>query len=276
MVKEIPPLKARAQSIHWALKCIRDNAGNYQKIETCILSQWRAISLRSKPPSEKKSVRAVFGPTLRHLQLVMGQGDRLELMSKGEELLSTYEKEGETVYKKALARHLLKLERDQWASLISELEKLRSPTSIDTLMDYLKRQGYLVTRDRLKKLLSYYEYVDLVKLDGTEIKLRKTQLEVLQKGIDMVPSKEKFIKILFRAYENVKRASNDPYVPIPIIREVICDETGIWPDDFYKLLAGIQKETDSYLIHLTQPMTRKAGGIRLGGKYLYYIAIYKK
>jgi len=30
------------------------------------------------------------------------------------------------------------------------------------------------------------------------------------------------------------------------------------------------------LIHLTEPMQRKSGGIRLAGRYLYYIAVYKK
>jgi hypothetical protein len=283
----MPSLKARAEWLPWALKCIRENSGNYEKMQDCILTNWRNISQRTKPPTERNALRAVFGPSLRHLQLVMGEGDSITLMSKGKELLEIYERGGESEFKRLLAKHLLKLEKERWVGIALELQKFSRGVSEDEFLTHLSSTYNTdVSRDKLRKMLLYYSYVGLVKIEGRNITLREKQLKALLEGIDVELSDEEFIKALATAYEKLRATSSaeklsptlsaSPYVPIPDLRETVCEMTGIWPDEFYRRLEAIPKETDSYLIHLSQPMMRKPGGIRIGGKYLYYAAIYKK
>lgn len=278
MNKVTPSLKARAEWIPWTLQCIRDNRGNYHKMQNCILAHWRKVSQRTKPPTEKNSLRAVFGPTLRHLQLIIGDGNNIELMSKGKELLETYERYGETSFKRALAKHLLKLDRERWCGVISKLKILRGPMTEKKFLSHLQitDSDSKVTLDKLRKLLSYYAYVGLVKLESGTVTIRQKQVEMLLKGIDVKLSEKGFFEALHKAYEKLSLACGGPYVSIPDLREEVCEKTGMWPDDFYKMLESIPKETGDYLIHLSQPMLRKPGGIKIGGKYLYYVAIYKK
>jgi len=275
---QVPALKAKAEWLPWTLQCIRDNNGNYKRIENCIMVKWLNTSRRTKAPSTKNSLRAVFGPTLRHLQLVMGEGDRLELMSKGRELLDVYEEEGEIAFKKTLAKHLIKLDRDRWGGLIFELERLGGNVTDTQILNKMegKQEGQL-TKDKLRKALLYYEYVGLLVIEGETIKLRKPIFQSLMAGVDVKVSSQQFIEALIKSYDRLQPESGgNPYISIPTLREGVCEELGFWPDDFYKLLEEIPKETSDYLIHLSQPMVRKRGGIRLGDKYLYYIAIYKK
>ena len=275
---QIPALKAKAEWLPWALQCIRDYSGNYRKIEDCIMVKWLNISQRTKAPSTKNSLRAVFGPTLRHLQLIMGDGDRLELMSKGKELLNIYEEHGEIAFKKSLAKHLIKLDQDRWGELIFEIDKLGDNTTDNQILNEMevKQEGQL-TKDKLRKVLLYYEYVGLLAIEGKTIKIRKPIFRNLVKGVDVKVSNSKFIEALIKSYDKLQpKSGGNPYIPIPALREAVCEQLGFWPDDFYRLLEEIPKETSEYLIHLSQPMIRKLGGIRLGDKYLYYAAIYKK
>jgi hypothetical protein len=275
---QIPALKAKAEWLPWALQCIRDYSGSYRRIENCIMAKWSNASRRTKAPSTKNSLRAVFGPTLRHLQLVMGEGDRLELMSKGKELLNLYEEQGEIAFKKALARHLIKLDKERWGGLIFLIDKLGGDTTDDKVLNEMegKQEGQL-TMDKLRKALLYYVYVGLLTFEGKTIKLRSPTLKNLLKGVDVKVSSSQFAEALIQSYNRLQPASGgNPYIPIPALREAVCEDLGFWPDDFYRLLEEIPKENSEYLIHLSQPMVRKLGGIKLGDKYLYYVAIYKK
>ena len=104
MTRTIPSLKARPEWIPRALQCIQEHTGNFGDMENCIVSHWRNTSQRTKPPSSRNALRAVFGPTLRHLQLIMGEGDEIKLMSKGKKLLKAYERQGEAGFKRILAK----------------------------------------------------------------------------------------------------------------------------------------------------------------------------
>lgn len=275
---QIPALKAKAEWLPWALQCIRDYSGDYRKIEDCIMVKWLNVSRRTKAPSTKNSLRAVFGPTLRHLQFIMGDGDRLELMSKGKELLNVYEEQGEIAFKKSLAKHLIKLDQDRWGGLIFKIDKLGDNTTDNQVLNEMEgRQEGQLTKDKLRKALLYYEYVGLLAIEGKIIKLRKPIFKNLVTGVDVKVSSSQFVEALIKSYDRLQPESGgNPYIPIPALREAVCEELRFWPDDFYELLEEIPKETSEYLIHLSQPMVRKLGGIRLGDKYLYYAAIYKK
>ena len=280
MPEQVPSLKAKAEWIPPALQMIRDNEGNYETMQEAVASYWQKVSVRVRSPSKRNSLRAVFGPTLRHLQLISGEGDSVRLTSKGNEVLKAWESGGDTAFKKAFARHLVKLDKDRWVGLIFELQKHVKPVDIDEFLEHLKKKypDSDISKDKLQKLLrNYYEYVGLVQIEEASVVLRKRQLEILVKGIDFVPSEQGFLQALLTAYEELqKEASGNPYIPIPHLREKTCSITGMWPDDFDKLMMRIPKETSDYIIHLTQPMLRKPGGIRFAGKYLYFIAIFRK
>ena len=275
---EIPALKAKAEWLPWALQCFRDHNGDYRKIEDCILTKWQKASQRTKSPSTRNSLRAVFGPSLRHLQLIMGEHDKLQLMSKGNELLRVYDDLGEAEFKKAFAKHLVKLDKERWGGVIFEIQNLGGNITSEKLSDALEsRQQGRNIKDKIRKVLLYYEYVGLVHIEGESVKLRERVLEAITKGLNVRISDSQFLEVMFSAYEKLHaKAGGNPYVAIPEIREEVCGVLGLWPDDFYEILRKIPKETSEYLIHLSQPMVRKPGGIKLGEKYLYYLAINKK
>jgi len=278
ITRTLPSLKAKPEWLPWTLKCILNHIGNYKEIQYCITKHWRDASIRKKPPLEKNAIRAVFGPTLRHLQLIMNEGDNIILTSKGKELLKTYENEGELSYKQFLAKHLIKFEKERWMPVISELRKIETPINENILLENLNfAYNVKISLDKLKKILLYYKYIGLVHFDHKNIVLHKKQLDLLIKDKEVSLTDEQFIQVLIESYDKlVSESQGSHYITLPSLREHVCEKTGIWPDDFYRMLRNIQKESPNYIIHLSQPMTRKPGGIYIGEKYLYYIAIYKK
>jgi hypothetical protein len=198
-------------------------------------------------------------------------------MSKGKELLEVYKVSGEAAFKKALAKHLVKLDTERWGGLIFEIKRLGSVVTDKQLLKSLENKQGQITKDKLRRALGYYKYTGLITVEGEKVRLRVPVLRNLMKGLDTRVSASKFVKTLLSAYERLQAGTGrSPYVSIPELREAVCEEIGFWPDDFYELLKEIPKETSQYLIHLSQPMERKPGGLKLGGKYLFYIAIYKK
>ncbi len=272
----IPSLKARPEWLPGALYCIEQFSGNYEDMVECIVEKWKSQSHRTKAPSRRNSLRAVFGPTLRHLQLMMGEGDKIRLMSKGRELLKVYQKEGESSFKRALATHLVKLDKERWSGVIFEIERLGANVSYQSLLRHLQSiiAVSALSSDRLRKFINYYAYVGLLKFEGDIIQLRHRQLSMVEKGLEPAISDQDFVDSLLASYRSLSpERYGSPYVPIPELRETVCADLDIWPDDFDKMLRQIPKENSHYLIHLTQPMSRQTGGIELSGKYLYYIAI---
>ena len=279
MERTLPALKAKANLIPGVLVIIRDNAGSYSKIEEAVINLWRRESNRKKPPTGRNSMRAVFGPTLRHLHLIRGERDDIKLLPPGKKLLEQYEKGGEPAYKKSLARHLVKLDNDKWLNILGYLRDSNKKHSTSELLDILRQRSpdSMINDERLTKFLLYCEYVGLVYTRNRSVTLRISQYEISTRNTYKQLSDREFFNILHQQYELLRsQGEGSPYVPIPDIRDTVCERSGIWLDDFDKKLRNIPRETDDYLVQLTQPMVRKPKGITIGGKYLYYIAIYKK
>lgn len=279
MIKNLPSLKAKPQLIPPVLRCIRDNAGNYKKMESCVAALWQERSQRTKVPTVRNSLRAVFGPSLRHLQLIRGERDSLILMPMGKKLCDSYESEGEPGYKREFAKHFVRLDRDEGMSVLSELKRMGGATSVEGLLNRLKTENpeSSVTEDRLRKFILYCNYLNLVKVGDGKVELRELQFRNSLHGIDISLSDKEFVEVLTKKYGELRvEIHGSPYVAIPDLRDSVCEVTGISPDYFNKKLQELPKETSSYLVHLTEPMQRKPGGIRLAGRYLFYAAVYKK
>lgn len=279
MSKHLPSLKAKPELIPFVLRCVRNNLGHYRKMEECVATLWQESSQRVKKPTVRNSLRAVFGPSLRHLQLIRGEGDSLILMPQGKNVLNRYESEGEASFKNAFAKHFIRLDRDEGMGILLELRELREPVSVEFLLKHLrvKNPGSQITEDRLRKFLLYCNYLSLVKFGDEKVGLREPQFTNYLQGIDVKLSGSEFIDVLARQYEELRaEIHGSPYIAIPDLRDSVCEATGISLDYFNEKLKNVPKETSQYLIHLTEPMQRKSGGIRLAGRYLYYIALYKK
>lgn len=273
----IPPLKARPETIIHILQIIANNEGDFKKIEDGVIDYWKKTSIRRTEPSRRNSLRAVFGPTLRHLQLIRGEGDEIKLLPKARELLVSYEHGGTIPFKQKLAEHLVKLEETRWASVLPPLRN-QEFISIDSLMKNVLRRypESAVDKSKLRKYLAYLEYVGLISSKNGEIALRKSLYENTVAGLQRSISTDQFLKVLFDIYSDLRTKQTSSYVPIPEIKDAVCERLGIWPDQFDEIMTKIPKETGEYLIHLTQPMVRESGGLKIGGKYFYYISVYTK
>lgn len=279
MGKSLPPLKAKANLIPGVLGIIRDNQGSYGNIEQAIIDFWRSESKRRKPPTSRNSMRAVFGPTLRHLQLIRGERDSIRLLPLGKKLLEEYEERGEAGYIKLLAKHIVKLDKENWLNVLGYLRESGKSHTFGDLLNGVRSQtpDGVINEERLTKLLLYCQYVGLVSVKNRSVVLRGSQYDRCTRNSCARLNNEDFVRLLYEAYEMLRSASEgSPYVSIPDVRDVVCEKGGIWLDDFDKKLINIPKETEEYLIQLTQPMVRKPDGLTIGGVYLYYIAIYKK
>jgi len=277
MTREIPPIKARPETVIHILQIIEDNEGSFKKIEDGVIDYWKRTSIRRTEPSRRNSMRAVFGPTLRHLQLIRGEGDEIKLLPKAKELLVSYKQGGTVLFKQKLAEHLLKLEETRWVNVLSALQNCES-VSTESLMKTLMTEypESIINKSKLSKYLAYLEYVGLISSKNGQISLRKSLYEMTIAGLQKEISADQFMKTLFDTYSEQRAKQTSSYVPIPEIRDAVCEKLGIWPDQFDEMLTGIPKETDRYLIHLTQPMIRESSGLKIGGKYFYYISVYTK
>ena len=277
VAKNIPPLKARPETIIHILLIIEGSEGNFKKIEEGVIDYWRKTSIRRREPSRKNSLRAVFGPTLRHLQLIRGEGDGIKLLPKAKELLESYERGGEISFKQKFAEHLVKLEETRWVRILSVLEN-HEFISIELLLNTVLGEycDSVIDKSKLMKYLAYLEYAGLVSTKKGEIALRKPLYENTLAGLQKDTSLDEFLKALFEGYEELRKRQTSSYVPIPEVKDTVVEKLGIWPDQFDEWLRKIPKETNEYLIHLTQPMVRESGGLEIAGKYFYYISVIHK
>ena len=86
---------------------------------------------------------------------------------------------------------------------------------------------------------------------------------------------EEYMKILdigkLRSYYHFS-----PYIQISKLRKEVRKELSISDTEFDKQFLEIKRETSQYLIHVTQPMLRGFGGVRINNKYYHYIGIFNK
>lgn len=273
---DLPAFKARPEWIGPVLALIKENEGNYSSLQHEVAAWWRAQSGRSKPPSIRNSLRAVFGPTLRHLRLIRGDGERMTVTHLGTRLLAA-RGEGEPAFKKEFAAQLVRLDAESWVKVLPYVEGRGRRVPAEQILEYFQTSypEIHVDRQKVNKYLNYFAYVGLIDISDTHVDLRIRQYQAAKTGAWAPrPSDSEFAQAVEDTYDHLSRGR--AYVPIPLVRDAVCRQFGIWDEEFDEMLANIPKETDRRIIQLTAPMARAAGGLHIGDTYVYYVAVHRK
>lgn len=290
MTREIPAVKARYQYIPYILEIVNRNKGNYHLMVKELHRFICSKSSRHKFPSIESAVNMTL-PTLRLLRLAQGKEDDTRLSVKGEIMLRTSQNSGgeivESKFRKTFAKHLLELEKRYYVPVIDIAQKLGKNVqggltfSETGLLEYIKTTfgGEVASSDRLRKWLSYLEFVGFIHMigNGNIYQVHDHQIRAATAKDVKVPE-GKFRRELMKKYERLSHDRESPYVPIPDLRESVLRsfDGRLWDEDFDDMLKKIKKEDNRYVINFAEPMYPKIDGFRLDGSYYYYIIIRDK
>jgi hypothetical protein len=282
---EIPAVKLSPELVFGMLDIIDRFEGDPQKVREEIIKYYRSKSLRKKTPSPKNIVRAVTFPSLRHLDLIEGFWPKVSLNPDGKIVLNAYREHGVSEAKRKFGLILCRIdERTGWVikTLLNLAERNKVtefPRFISVLGDRFEVTSEKETRvlaDRLKRWLYYLEYVGFIEQEKDMIKVNQAIVESCEKGTGVKVSTPQFTALLIKKYKELARQEGSVYVPIPKLRDAVCEETGMLKDEFYEILRSIKFATNRYTIMLSEPMLRQKGGITVGNKYYYYLSIYER
>ncbi len=88
-------------------------------------------------------------------------------------------------------------------------------------------------------------------------------------------SNAEFEESLWNHYRLLKPlARGSPYVPIPTIREAVCNEFSMSSFKFDKILKSLIASPGMMRVIPATPIEPKEGGLAIGKKYYYSIAVY--
>ena len=231
--------------------------------------------------SMRNAVYALALPTLRQLNLITGRGKYVQLDVDGNLLLETFEKDGSEAYMRLLAKIILRADREN-ANVLGILRKSKKNrfTKKEIVRELSKHNIETSERDdRLVKWLRTLKYVGLIDRSNEHYRLNNYQINALQKDTNV--SSEAFSASLIKSYEKIvsKRRGN-PYIPIPVLEREVCSllsDEGFTTFDFRKRLVDMKnKKMDNYRIFFSKPGAREAKGLRIDGKYYYYVALFRE
>lgn len=164
MGEKVPALKLQPQTLPFGklLETIDAYSGSYKLLEENIYNLWASTSRRVKPPSKRNSLRAVIGPSLRHLGLVRGEGNDFRLTGEGKRLVEAFKNGGEAELKKELAVHLVHIDREDWLGILDKLQCAGNNLPISAIChpccDETMPPG--IDEGNLRKYLKFFEYCD--------------------------------------------------------------------------------------------------------------------
>lgn len=280
MSQRLPALKLQPHTLPLGklLEAIDSNAGNYQRIEEALYNLWLESTRRTRAPTKRNSLRAVIGPSLRHLGLARGEGNDFRLTGAGKRLLDAFRKWGEPRLKKELAAHLVRADKSNWVGLLGRLKQAGGQQPLTSILGQLRSElgESAIDQDKLRKYLKFFTYTELISFQDGTIRLRQKQADAAEAYSFRTLSEQELVRLVQEAYTKLRIPSVSPFVPIPDIRDEVCKQTGLFSDDFDMLLARIQRETRDYILQFSQPMVRRPGGLHVGNTYFYYLAIYPR
>lgn len=278
MANLLPALKLQPHTLPLGqlLEAVDNHTGNYKQIEEAVYRVWLGSTRRTRAPNKRNALRAVIGPSLRHLGLARGEGNDFRLTGAGKRLLEAYQTSGEPRMKKELAAHLVRVDKDYWVDLLGRLRQAGGRLPLMSILDQLRGElvNSEVDQDKLRKYLKFFEYADLVSFQDGDIRLHQKQADAAQAYSFRTLSEQEFVQALKEAYTRRVDRTRSPFVAIPVLRDEVCERTGLFSDDFDLLLMRVPRETEEYILQFSQPMVRRPGGLHVGNIYLYYLAIY--
>jgi hypothetical protein len=285
MSTQIPAVKLSPKLVFGMLKIVDQNEGNPEKMREDMIKYYRSESIREKTPTPKNIVRAVTLPSLRHLDLIEGYWPRVSINPNGKNILKAYNTHGKSEAIRRFGQILCRIDR-KTGSVTELLLSKRNDHNMISFSDVVRslKAGYgaksekeiRVISDRLKRWLQYLKYIGFIELNGSLIKVNRSVILNCQEDKRVEISSKQFVELLRRDYRELVRKEGSVYVPIPKLRDLICDETGMLKDEFYDMLQSIKFATNTYSILLSEPMLREKGGITVGNKYYYYLSIYER
>ena len=281
----IPAVKLSPKLVFGMLDIIDRWRDSPERMKEEIVKYYRSESIREKVPTPKNIVRAVTFPSLRHLDLVEGFWPKVSINPNGKTVLNAFHKQGSPEAKRKLGVILYRID-EKADSVIKYLLDLAVRhdivqfSHIESLLeeefDVKTEKETRILNDRLKRWLQYLEYVEFIEQEGQMIKVNKAIIDHCAKGKKAETSTQQFTELLIRKYKELVREEGSVYVPIPKLRDAVCEETGLLKDEFYDMLRSTKFTTETYSIMLSEPMLREKGGITVGNKYYYYISIYER
>ncbi len=193
-------------------------------------------------------------------------------------LLRAYGESGAS-YRRELARHFVRWDLEG-PHLLDELSQ---PFCRLTLAELARNSSSGLPRevleDRLSRILPFYEAAGLVTREGDRFVANNGQIRAARAPNPLPrPSREEFVLALLDEYDQLTRSRSSPVVPIPLLERAVADRFGgrLWSDEFRTMLSTLPQETPEYVMHFSQPMSREPMGIRVAGRYFYYVQIHRR
>jgi hypothetical protein len=279
--REIPALKIKPDTISYILSIIKKNEHNYSVITNEIYAYLINLSKRTQKPSPKNLVRAVALPSLRHLKLIEGDENDIQLTPQGNSLyyssLNNLNLVDDSKFRKEFAKYLILLEEKYYVSIINELKTYNKIKISDFSIYLFEEKNYKFSFDRFHRWLNYLKYVGFISVQKKMIVVNQSQILNAQSN-EKPPSLKYFREKLIESYLKLAPKSEFlGYVPIPLLKnEIYSIISNLWDQDFYDMLPKINREDNNTVIAFSEPMKWVNGGINIDGKYYYYIYIRKK
>lgn len=130
----------------------------------------------------------------------------------------------------------------------------------------------------LNNLLSIYSSLNLVKKDGKTYSPNRKEISAMQEKIFWneaadVDNRTFFFSLNYVHEELRKRGKT--LVPIPMVRDLVCEQLDMPWEAFDKKLSEIGYSTDGFRISLSRAIYAKKWGVNIGKINYYYISIIK-
>ena len=109
--------------------------------------------------------------------------------------------------------------------------------------------------------------------------LQKNELESIEKDTTNI-SPERFLKAFLEIYNQLRKSKRgNPFIAIPELEEEVCNfflNENLTAYDFKNRLVDLkQKGNNDLKIVFSVPGAREAKGLKIDGRYYYYISIFR-
>ena len=248
--------------------------GTWEEMDRRIIATLKGLGSEA---NDENLVSAYVTPTLRNLKLIEGKGDKIKVTADGRQCLEAALK-GDSFYKRRLA--LQALQRDEaTAGLVPFLIYKHSSLPTRTTTPSLKRELAAIgvsgteSQTRLLGWIDLLSYVGLVQRLDEEFYVLPYQVDIVKRG-EKHPSQPVFESEVRKACGELAVGQHgSKYVPIPGVRDLVCTRKKVSQKQFNDKLTLMYSRSIPGVVFAT-PRGKREGGIKIGKKYFYYIAVF--